>query len=339
MSGLLLAILLLATATPFLAPVNPAVAQAPKTIVFCTSYGMGDNLLENITDWLESLGHTVKVAHGGINSTFLAGADALILGSPYGGASGIDELNSTNAPTLFTTIKNWFDQGGKFLWVSGDSDYGSRDWIALNASMLLGEVGSSLRIEPASVEDPHSNCGASYRVVANTSETVDPDGAAISAGVNACLFHGPTSIYGVDANGAPVLLENVKLPNVFNIYYTGASAEIVDNNPIIPPVAHTTGARGNWVMMAGQKYAGPFGNNKIIASGAAPYGDYRPMFQDEYYGVVMNGSQLVKNAILWGLTVEAVVVTPPLVFYAAIAGVVIVVVIIVVVILLRRRGG
>ena len=343
---LLLTVLLTANAALFVAPTIPVNAQTTtKIIVFCTSYGMGNKLLENITDWLEGQGYTVRIANGGLNSTILAGAGALILGSPYG-SEGMEGFNATNAPTIFNTIKDWFDEGQKFIWVSGDSDYGSLDWASLNASKILETIGSALRLEPASVEDPYSNCGRPYRVVANETITTG-DAYNITKGVtHGVLFHGPTSLYAI-SGGNPVALENETVPNVFNIMRTSKGAVIVENNPLVQAVVHKEGRVGSWVMMAGEKNAGPDNNNRIIVSGASPFGDYQPLWTDEYYNVPLNGSLLVKQAIEWGL--EAVpwvttgvptTTTPPILLYAAIAAVVIIIVIVIVVVIwLRRRGG
>jgi ABC-type transport system substrate-binding protein len=268
---------------------------------------MDDLYLYEIIEWLEGLGHSVRIADSGLDSEILSGADALIMSSFHGPLSGIPELDIDGQNYLRTTIHTWFSEGGKFLWMSGDSDY-ENEWMVNNASAILGTVESSLRFEPAAVEDPYSNvAGAPYRVIANTSETVDPDGSMISSGVEAALFHGPTCIFGVDDEGYPVPLEEVNIPNAFNIYYTGGSGIIIDNRPPPDgnaPEAHEVGTSGHYVLMAGEKYLSYEKNCKVIASGSAPYGDYRPLWTPEYYGVPLDGQDLVKNAILWGLDIE-----------------------------------
>jgi hypothetical protein len=270
---------------------------------------MGNKLLINISMWLTSLGHTVLNATA-INSTSLAGVDALILASPYGAAGAIG-FNATNAPAIFTAIKNWFDQGGKFLWVSADSDYYavgvSGDWIPRNSSMILETVGSYLRFEPMSVEDPQSNCGGSaYRLAANRTVSDTPDGAAITHNVTyPVLVHGPTAVYGIDpVTSNPVALENVSIPSVFNILRSSYAAKALDGDPTYTGAVHVAGSYGSYLMMAGEKYAGPYYNNKILASGGSPYGDYQPMWTDIYYSKPLNGSMLVKNAFVWGLADE-----------------------------------
>ncbi len=173
-------------------------------------------------------------------------------------------------------------------------------------------VGSALRFEPTSVEDPVSNAAASYRVVANVTETVDPDGAQITSGItHGALFHGPTLMYGINGTGHAVALHNNSIPGVFNIMYTNSTGVIVDNNPLVPPLTVSDSQTGNFVMMAGEKDIGYFNNSRVIGSGASPYGDYEPMWQTLYYGTNMNGSTLVKQAILWGLEATPVVVPGP----------------------------
>jgi hypothetical protein len=296
----------------FAAPTTATPVQGGKTILFITGYGMGMPWT-NITSWLTGQGYTVKNATT-INSTVLAGVDALILCSPYGAAGKVG-FNVTNGPAIRSTITSWFNTGSKFLWVSGDSDYYdgvNGDWIALNASAILQAVGSNLRLEPLSVEDPYSNCASAYRVAANVTCTAG-DAATITAGVaKPVLFHGPTCVYGVDAAGTPVALENVTVANVFNIMRTGGSGHILDAEPTHGGVVHVAGRYGSWVMMAGQKYAGPLGNSKVIASGASPYADYQCMYSNSYKGVALNGSVLCQNAYKWGLTVETLPTLPPI---------------------------
>jgi hypothetical protein len=311
-SLLIVTALLFSTMLVFAVPTTSAApAQGGKTILFITGYGMGMPWT-NITSWLTSQGHTVRNATT-INATNLAGVDALILCSPYG-AAGRAGFNSTGAPAILAAITTWWLTGSKFLWVSADSDYYSvgvaGDWIPLNCSAILAAVGSPLRFEPMSVEDPKSNCGSAYRVAVNTTVTTG-EAAAITAGVtNPVLFHGPTCLYALDAAGTPVALENVTVANVFPIMRTGGSGKVLDGEPTHTGIIHVAGRTGSWVMMAGQKYAGLLGNSKIIASGASPYADYQCMYSNAYYGRVLDGALLCQNAYKWGLTVETVSIPP-----------------------------
>jgi hypothetical protein len=110
-----------------MASVNPnyrvtAAAQPPsKTIVFVTGWGIGTKLLSDLTGWLASFpgSHTVRVAES-LNATVLSGADALIMGGPYG-STGEEAFNATNAPVVYSTIFDWWNSSGnKFIWVGGD---------------------------------------------------------------------------------------------------------------------------------------------------------------------------------------------------------------------------
>ncbi len=315
MSALIVSVLVLGMVAVF-SPHAPAAAADPsgKVVVFVTGYGIGSNSLTEIQTWLTGLGATVRVVTD-VNDSALAGADAVIFGGPYGSV-GEEGFNATNAPVVFDAIWDWWNGtaggqgGGKFLWMGSDSDYGGGDWISANTSKILETVGSALRHEPTSVEDPVSNCGGgAYRVVANVTESVDPDGVQITTGVtHGALFHGPTLIYGFNGTHN-VALHNNSIANVFNIMYTTGTGVIVDQNPTVPPYTVSDSQTGNFVMMAGEKDIGYFSNNRIIATGASPYGDYEPMWTDSYLGTEMNGSVVVKQAILWGL--EAVSVTVP----------------------------
>jgi hypothetical protein len=318
---------------------KPTAAQDSKTIVITTAYGIGTKSVSNLTDWLEGLGHTVINANTGLNSSVLAGADALIFGSPYGPIPGIEELNATNGPALFTAINNWWmSGGGKFLWICGDSDYGGRNWIADNASALLEDAGSAMRMEPSDITNTRTVWDdgiAHYRPSINMS-AANPVSQRIMAGVNGSLFHGPTCLYGISA-GAPVNLLDVVIPNVYPIGLADPTCIYEPDDPTVPGYAHTIGETGPFAMIAGEMYLGPQANSKVVASGSTPYGGYEPIWKDDYHGLHLNGSGLVMNTILWGLEVEAPGFFLDPILILAIVGVVIIVIIIVVLLLRRRK--
>lgn len=317
---------------------TPTAAQDSKTIVLTSAYGIGTKAIANLTTWLEGLGHTVIDANAGINSSILAGADVLLFGGPYGPATGIDELNATNGPILYTAIQNWWNSGGgKFLWVGSDGDYGGRNWIPHNSSKILEVVGSALRAEPGDISETRcvwDDGIADYRVNVNTT-AANPLSQSLMAGVNASLFHGPTCLYGV-LGGNPVNLHTTSIPNVFPIGLSDPTSLYEPDDPTDPGFAHSIGEGGPFVMMAGQMYLGPFSNSKVVATGSTPYGGYEPIWKDYYHGLTLNGSGLVKNTLLWGLTVEAPGIDPILIL-AIVGVVIIIVVIILLVVCLRRR--
>lgn len=203
--------------------------------------------------------------------------------------------------------------------------------------MILEVLGSQLRYEPTSVEDPDYNTGdGPYRPVLNTTST-DPVVADIVADVTDVLAHSPTLLYGMDGT-TPVALEDTTLPNVYPILMTGAAGIINDPTPLDPMFAHTNNEEGHFVMVAAELGIGGT-TNKLIASGCAPIGGYNPMYYNEHRGSILTGEIFVKQAVMWGM--EGPAAPPPLPMDLILIGGVAVVVIVVVIglayFLLRRR--
>jgi len=282
-------------------------ATKPK-IVIDVSHGQGpadgdwtgnklESLMASFEGNLTALGLEVVWATK-IDEAILADAQFLFLGSVYGSSFTDAELAAIGA---------WFSQGEKTIWVGGDSDYGAST-IPSEMNRVLRAVGSKIRFEHTSLEDPITNCAAGYRPRANVTNTVDAEVAGIVAGFNATqgvLFHGPTILYGFD-NGIAVSLETTTVSNVYWVMKSGASGIIVDADPTInPPLVHEVGQQGSFVMMAVEKYVCGHGNGKVIVSGENPYGGYQPMFSSEYKGIALDGAALVMNAVDWGLNIES----------------------------------
>ncbi|MFW9769131.1 MAG: hypothetical protein ACFFEM_09950 [Candidatus Thorarchaeota archaeon] len=288
-------------------------------------FGEEDTWLENN---LTAMGYDVVFAYGGLNDTILADADGLLVGTIYGTSNGFTNQEVTD-------VADWFNAGGKFMWVGSDSDYAGYAYINANSSLILDAVGSHVYPEAISISDAISNCNASYRVVANKTST-NAFVANIVDGVDAVLMHGPTSLYGSTsgAEGTDVVaLETTTIANVYPVLYYGASATIGDSD-LVPPLANDDGDSGEFVAMTIEMNAGEAGTGVIIVSGASPYGDYQPMFTTEYYDVPLNGDALVKQAIEFGMNPPTGFAIDPLLLMG-IAGAVIVVIIVVVV--LKRR--
>lgn len=288
-------------------------------------FGEEDTWLENN---LTAMGYDVVFAYGGLNDTILADADGLLVGAIYGTSNGFTNQEVTD-------VADWFNAGGKFMWVGSDSDYAGYAYINANSSLILDAVGSHVYPEAISISDAISNCNASYRVVANKTST-NAFVANIVDGVDAVLMHGPTSLYGSTsgAEGTDVVaLETTTIANVYPVLYYGASATIGDSD-LVPPLANDDGDSGEFVAMTIEMNAGEAGTGVIIVSGASPYGDYQPMFTTEYYDVPLNGDALVKQAIEFGMNPPTGFAIDPLLLMG-IAGAVIVVIIVVVV--LKRR--
>lgn len=215
-------------------------------------------------------------------------------------------LNYTEAE--LNAIKDWFDEGGKAIWVTGDSDYGlnygDSDYDLLrqsSANEVLAKIGSVLRIEECSIEDPVTNAGENYRVY-GLSEKCDEEVDFLVGGVNSALFHGPAPIIAYQ-DGEYISIEQEKPVNVYRVMWTSGNATIANYNPPDPQV-HSVGENGNFVLMAVEvNYAK---KNVVIVTGDAPFDHYTGMYEPELYNYErymteypQEGEKLFKNIIEW----------------------------------------
>ena len=193
------------------------------------------------------------------------------------------------------------------MWIGYDSDYTSAPDAGQmnndNMTLILEEVGSQVFGEPAAIEDPVSSCGSGYRAIANTTSD-DAFVADLVVGVTQVMMHGPTLLYGVNGTGS-FDLETNSFTDVYPVIYYGANATIM-NGDLIDPIAHDEGDVGAFVAMTLEDNAGTAGTGILVVSGASPYGDYRPMYTDLYYGYEMDGYNLVLNTIDFGIANVAV---------------------------------
>ncbi len=195
-------------------------------------------------------------------------------------------------------IKDWFNLGGRTLWVCGDSDYKGGDFKRIPpANAILETVGSVLRNEHCEAVDRESNIGGRpYRVAA----IIDPDPEVdfLKDGVEKpVLFHGPGAVVAYK-DGKWIKLEKEKVPNVYRIAWTtekGAIAEFV--KPL--PQTHDIGEEGKFVLMAAEVF--PKKDNLVILSAEAPFDHYQGMWTPEYKGIALDGPRFIKNVILWGV--------------------------------------
>lgn len=223
--------------------------------------------------------------------------DMIIIGQPTAEFTQ-DEINA---------IKDWWTSkhlGRRAIWFAGDSDYpaqGGNLEIAMNANnAVLEALGSDLRHDYVSVEDPVSNAGKPYRVVG----LVEPDKpvAFLAYGAHKVLMHGPGAVAWIDKNGNWHSLTNSKPDDVYRIVWTTDQARIVEHQPSAPGapgrlgMAYHVGDTGRFVMLAAEVV-----NNKdvIIVSGESPYGDYQPMVTYSYYGIQLDGPRFIRNILLW----------------------------------------
>ena len=276
-------LLLLVSAVP--------VARAEKPLVVVVAHG----LLEEDIQLTYMMGNITEVEWKVITETItfedIKDADMLIYVQVDTGLEITDEELSA--------IKKWFDQGGKTLWVTGDSDYKGGDYLRIpSTNKILEAVGSVLRNDHTEAVDRVSNCGASYRVAALIKP--DPELAFLGVGVGRpVLFHGP-GIVALYVNGEWKPLYGVgdkPVENVFRIAITsegGAISEFVE--PL--PHAYEVGEEGIFTLMAAEFMDN---DNIVVLSVEAPFDHYRGMWTTEYHEVELDGPAFVKNIVLWGV--------------------------------------
>ncbi len=283
---------------------------------------------------LSEMGYEVVIATGGLNSSLLEPAKCMILGSIYGEDNGFDEQE-------FNAIQEWFQQGGKFIWVAYDSDYSDDPegchFINTNMSTVLESIGSKVYGEDAHIADDIMSCGATYRAIANTTSD-DPFVARVVEGVDQVLMHGATMLYGSNSSTpsryeSPVLLETVTIPSVHNILFYSPTAYVEDWNPP-PPILYEQAQTGSFVAATIQVNVGIDGDNVIVVSGGAPYGSYCPMYADSYYDVPLTGSRFVLQLVEFGMSYPPPTIEPVLLI---IGGVAVTAVAVVVLLLDRKR--
>jgi hypothetical protein len=329
---LLLSVLVLTLSLSLFAPNRAARAQdtfAGKIFAFynfnTADQANSPETVSGFTAWWRSLGGGAKNITD-LTAETLEGVHCLILNCPDA------DQDETHAISEFTTaqaeaVRDWYlntTTGHHFLWASSDSSWtyaGYPDaYRSNNATMILEVLGSQLRYEPTSVEDPDTGTGGgAYRPVLNTTSP-DPLVASIVVNVTGVLAHSPTLLYGMQGT-TPVALEDTTN----------------DPTPLDTMYAHTNGEEGNFVMVAAELGIGGT-THRLIASGAAPIGGYNAMWFDESRGTELTGSLFIKQAVLWGM--EELVAQPlpmDLILLAAGAVIIIVVVIGLAYFLMRRR--
>ncbi|MBC8225483.1 hypothetical protein H8E65_12905 [Candidatus Bathyarchaeota archaeon] len=244
-------------------------------------------LIMNNMSWV-----TWSVVLEDIEASDLTGADMLIMVQQD---SSLDYSDDELA-----AIKSWYDGGGKAVWIAADSDYGTDSLRQATANSALEYLGSALRIEASSVEDPVSNGGAPYRVL-GVSDNVDPEFAHLVSGVERGLFHGPGIVIGY-VDGSYVALETDAPDGVYVIMTTTEVGVVVDSTEPVPEV-HEAGDEGSFPVMALE--VDYDSGNIVIATGEAPFGQYMGLYHPEMiradrYGEDANpqqGGRLFENII------------------------------------------
>lgn len=287
----ILSILLLTTLALSLCSVAaPTWAANPKVVVHFKGALAPDTQLTYIMNNMSWV--TWSVVLEDIEASDLTGADMLIMVQQD---SSMDYSDDELA-----VVKSWFDEGEKTIWIAADSDYGTDSLRQPTANSALEYIGSSLRIEASSVEDPVSNGGAPYRVLA-VSDNVDPEFAHLVSGVERGLFHGPGIVVGY-VGESYVALEDTSIPGVSIIMTTTEVGMVADSTEPSPEV-HEAGDEGSFPVMALEVDYDT--GNIVIATGEAPFGQYMGLYHPEMlradrYGADANpqqGGRLFENII------------------------------------------
>lgn len=220
-----------------------------------------------------------------------------------------------------TFIKEWFALGGKLLWVAGDSDFGGF-FLAGDLNPVLEEVGSVLRLDAGAVDDPVSNDGASYRVVANQlgdGPISDEIKDYVGVGNFTMPFHGPTSVYYVK-DGAPADLREADLENVEVVVKSSPNATAIDQDLSAGPGDYyaSINAKGNLPLLAVEK----MDTNYVVVSGEGVFRDYKNMYGNalEKSGEFHYGSFVVDEIISYVFEALSTENGLPINFFVPVAG-------------------
>ena len=244
--------------------------------------------------------------------TELPAVDMIIIGQP------VDPLNDNEKKT----ISEWFkSEGDKALWCATDSDYpaqgGNLEAAQTNCNDLLdymqeNKIPVMIRSDYVSVEDPVSNTGRSYRVVALVKPPAMCNASLLALGAHKVLTHGPGAVAWVDEQGnwhkivdpATGKLTAPKDKCIIPILVTTKNGRIVEHQPKNPGepgqfgLAHQAGEKGVFVIMAAQVMK-MNGTKVVLVSGESPYYGYQSMVTYLYHGVPLDGPRFFRNLVLW----------------------------------------
>ena len=214
--------------------------------------------------------------------------------------SVLSDMAQSYSEAEVTAIQNWLDEGGKTIWLCGDSDYGS-DYLRIDTqNALLEDLGSVLRVEHCACEDPLSNGGAPYRVLSVT-DNIAEEFSFLAVGVDRALTHSP-GVLTAYSGGRYWTLAEERPDGVYVLLTTSEMGQIYDHNPPEPESVEA-GDEGNFVTVA-VEVDWALGNMVILES-EAPFGSYMPMYypemiRDDRYGEAANpqqGGQFFENLI------------------------------------------
>lgn len=280
------------------APMIPIPVRASPKVVIAFEFYHAPNtkyldfIIGNASEQFGDKAQFKKIDKPLDTSGVLDGVDVLFLAQPQGAAAP----NYTDSE--LTAIKNWFEGGsGRVLIVQSDSDYKDGQKSQIQSDRVLEKIGSKLRIDYVSVEDPESNAGAPYRVVGTVFNTGSDKVGSIVKDVTKLLFHGP-GVLAVYEGGKMKKFSEVSDPNIVWVVKTSPTGVIRENVASVPGEAYTVGEKGNFVLMGAEFNVGPK-KNVVFALGEAFYGSYEPIWSHEYHGVKLSGGTFTLNFISW----------------------------------------
>jgi hypothetical protein len=181
-------------------------------------------------------------------------------------------------------INAWADRDAeKLLWVAGDSDFGGYE-LANKTNLVLAAVGSGLRLDGGSIEDPQSNDDAPYRVVAN--ET-GPDYNDVFSGLTwtHTIFHGPTAVNYFDGSKYHDL-RNMTTPAGISLLINSSKAAIALDADLSlrgDDVYAYADNSGSYPMLAMETFD-TSGTNKtyVVVGGEVSFSDYKNMYGNTF---------------------------------------------------------
>ncbi len=266
-------------------------------------------LSEAVYSQLEAWGYQV-VNITEFNSSSLSNVDILITFAP---------TKSITLPQFTTAelqaLTDWFNQGNKAIWVTGDSDFSDTNGtVAAGINGLLEAIGSNVLVEQASVESDLNADGAVYRVRPGTYNTEDAyvvrnfyrDNVNLA---DAGFFHGPAPLIGKLSNGTLVRLENNDaFFDQYNAHWiiaatnNGTYSSWINRGSLdgLTYQVHDVDEEGSFIMMTAQEKTVSGGKSRIVVSGEAIMTMYKNMFNTtNEAGDPSTNKDLVKNTMEW----------------------------------------
>ncbi|MHA1305253.1 MAG: hypothetical protein ACTSQE_06040 [Candidatus Heimdallarchaeaceae archaeon] len=321
--GLILIVTILATVSTSSMAYDTEIKIKNKTIMIDVSHGAYHTEVENFKGNLTEAKNTVVMIEGSdFFANFTTDADALFMSQP-------DEFYTGNETQA---IVDWFKQGGKFLFIGADSDYGGYfSPTALNN--LLRNLGAQLRFDSTSISDEVNNDGASYRVAAT--EFGDGEVAQkVTEGMEAgFILHGPCSILAVNKTATLETYLDLRTTQLDNVevlvsYSSDAVSDDSDVSGLPTDLYATSTTTGNYPAVVLEVLEGSY----LVLAGEAIFTDYKSMYDQftetgEYNGGLTYGQMFVNNLLNYFLgTAQAPMPFVPVISALALFGAIMVIV-------------